>query len=142
MQKGFTLVELLLVIALILIVAVPSLMFGGNFMGSMYTDDAAQNFKSALIEARGNAMSGKENSPWGVKLEQGEFLVFAGDSYASRDSQFDTGYAINRNVNIANFDEVVFSSPSGLPDQAFSDVCFEWGSKEEHVSFNSEGVIN
>ena len=125
MQKGFTLVELLLVIALILIVAVPSLMFGGNFMGSMYTDDAAQ-----------------ENSPWGVKLEQGEFLVFAGDSYASRDSQFDTGYAINRNVNIANFDEVVFSSPSGLPDQAFSDVCFEWGSKEEHVSFNSEGVIN
>jgi prepilin-type N-terminal cleavage/methylation domain-containing protein len=140
-KKGFTLIELLLVIALVLILGISTSAFFGRFYYQMSVRDASEAIVGAIREAQSLAMSGKNNSSWGVKHEPSKITVFKGDSFSGRDQSADQIFPKSSGIEISGFDEIIFSPPSGFPTQTFSHVTVSRRNIEESFSINSEGAI-
>ena len=139
-RRGFTLLELLLVIALLLAIGVPAAVFSTRFIYQMAVRDAAEGLTGMIREAQALAISGKQHSSWGVKYGSDKLTLFSGDSYSSRNQSLDQILAINPNVNMSGFSEIVFAYPQGFPDQEFS-ITVSHGNISESFSVNREGTV-
>jgi prepilin-type N-terminal cleavage/methylation domain-containing protein len=141
MGAGFTLIELLLVISLVLILGTFTSAFFTRFIYQMAVRDTSEALVGIMHEAQEMAMSGKENSSWGVRYESGRVILFCGNSYLSRDPSFDQVLETNSHINVANFEETVFEAPSGRPSVSSSRITVSWDNVEEIFTLNSEGAI-
>lgn len=115
-QKGFTLVELLLVVALVFIVSLFTFPIGLSFLYAQTLDETTYGLTGTLRAAQSHARHGKADSAFGVKILSNSYVLFAGDSYALRDQTFDTTYSLPASVAVEGFDEVVFEQSTGYPD--------------------------
>ncbi len=140
-KKAFTLIELLLVIAIILLVSVPTATFSTRFIHQMSVQDASEALIGMLREAQILSMLGKEDSAWGVKKQEEKLILFRGSDFSNRDYSFDQAMIINNNVNVIGFDEISFSRYEGLPANVLPSVSVAWGSINEDFSLNAEGII-
>lgn len=84
-EKGFTLVELILVIAIIAILAGATVPVLGNFTQRTQIDSTAREVVSALRFAQQKSMANENDSEFGVYFDDAnnEFIVFRGSSYGS-----------------------------------------------------------
>jgi prepilin-type N-terminal cleavage/methylation domain-containing protein len=139
--KGFSLIELILVLALISIIGVFSSVFYTRYMFQMAVHDKTEDLKGILREAQSYAMAGKENSNWGVKKETSEFIIFCGDSFENRKQNLDILFKENKNVAVSGFEEVIFEKISGSPKSTLSQVNLSRGNIQEQFSLNLEGAI-
>jgi len=140
-NKGFTFIELLLVMALILAVSIPAAEFYTRFIYQIAVRDASEGLIGMFHEAQTLAMSGKENSSWGVKYNAPDFILFQGNSFSERNPDFDEIFSINQNVEISGFSETVFQVISGRPTETLSQVLISHGNIQESLSLNSEGAV-
>jgi prepilin-type N-terminal cleavage/methylation domain-containing protein len=140
-KKGFTLIELLLVMALVLIIGVFSATFYTRFIAQMAVRDAREGLSGMFHEAQALSMSGRENSTWGVKYQEGKLTLFSGGSYANRNQTLDKNLEINSHIIISGFEETVFNFPAGKPNESFPAIIISWGNNEETLKLNSEGVV-
>lgn len=139
MKNGFTLIELILVIALVAII--------GSFSAPVYTSFISKNnlenktfeIKGVLTKAQNNTISGKQNSNWGVYFLPNQFLLFAGDSYASRNSALDEVHSLPSSVSVSGISEIVFQRPRGQPS-ATGIITITSQGDGNTISVNSEGV--
>ena len=143
MQKnGFTLLEVMLVIALVLVVGFLVAAFSTNFIAESAVRQAPEQFRSIFNKAQAYACSGRNHNSWGVHYEGATLTLFEGDSYAGRDRAFDESIPISDYVDVVGFDEVIFRRPDGHPNQVFSDIRFlSGGAQPWAISLNSEGVV-
>jgi prepilin-type N-terminal cleavage/methylation domain-containing protein len=142
MEKGFTLIEVMLVVGLTLAVGFLATSFSGRFMAQSAVSDASGQFRSALSKAHAYSISGKLDSSWGVHYANSTIILFAGDSFGGRDIAHDEITQINTHINVSGFEEVTFVRPDGRPVQPVSDLKLSWDNlQEESLSINSEGVI-
>lgn len=139
-NKGFTFIELLIIIAIAMIASVSVSTFAVSFIHESVVRDAQEGLVGTLREAQSLAMSGKENSSWGVKYNSDSFILFCGNSFSGRDPVFDRPMAINSNVEVSGFDEAIFDSPSGRPEEALPEITISRGSAQKVFSLNSEGA--
>lgn len=115
---GFTLVEILVVIAIIgLLVSISTVGFS--------TFRAHENLKigqSGVLEgvrrAQSSARDGKGDSAWGVGLTSNSITVFKGTSYAGRDTAFDQPLSMPSGVVLSGLTELVFAKLSGTTANA------------------------
>ena len=88
MQKGFTLLEILLCVAMIGIIGgITAPLYNGLLIKNdldIAVTTTAHSFRRAQILSQG--MNGDSN--WGVKVVSGNIIIFKGTSYAARDTQF------------------------------------------------------
>ncbi len=70
-MRGFTLLELLVVIAVMTILGTATLGYYHNFGKNAEIEIVASMLKSDLRRARGRAMAGDENSKWGIHSVNG-----------------------------------------------------------------------
>lgn len=138
---GFTLIELLLVVAIVAILGVSGSAIGQRFLVSNYLENKTNELVSVLRTAQLNAISGKEDSQWGVNVTGGQIILFKGSSYAGRDTDFDTSFKIPGSVGVTN-DEVVFSQVSGEPDAVATYSLSASGASGRTVTVNELGVVN
>ncbi|MFA6410427.1 MAG: prepilin-type N-terminal cleavage/methylation domain-containing protein [Candidatus Buchananbacteria bacterium] len=116
-MKGFTLIELLLVIGMMAIVAGMSVPFFQTFQVSsdLYTN--TNTIVKTLDRARQQAISGQNNSDWGVYFANDvkKVILFKGSNYASRQVDYDQEIVYSKPFNLtADFgSEVSFSVYSG-----------------------------
>lgn len=140
-RRGFTLIELLLVVAIVAILGVSGSAIGQRFLVSNYLENKTQELSAALQTAQLNAMSGKEDSQWGVSVVGSETVLFKGSSYAARDTAFDTSYKIPSSISVTQ-DEVVFSQVSGEPDATATYALVANDGSSQTVTVNEVGVVN
>ena len=140
-KRAFTLIELLLVIAIILLVSVPTAAFSTSFIHQISVRDSSEALIGMLREAQILSMLGKEDSVWGVKKQEENLILFRGNDFSSRDYSFDQTVKINNNVNVVGFDEVSFSRYEGLPAMVLPSVSIVWGNMSESFSLNAEGIV-
>lgn len=141
MQKGFTLVELIVVVGLVVILISVSL-FSYN---SFFTTDVLRSAKFEVMEnlrlAETEAREGKNNSAFGIYFEPSRYTLYQGNSYSARSAGQDIVFDLSNGIRISNLSEINFAEKTGLPSAAGSLILTGRGNKTETIFINQSGLI-
>ena len=144
MEKGFTLIEVLLIIAIIIALALLTLPIGINFYKTQQLDTVTNGIIQALRRAQLKAMS-QTNDNFGIYLgsgQTGQYSLFKGDSYEDRTDE--EVFDIINSISFSGVSEVVFSKLQGLPTLTGSgdDIILTADSETRIININEIGRIN
>ena len=140
-KKGFTLIEIIVVIAILVVV----ISFGMIVDFSSFSSSTFQNEESKIIallqKARSRSMSNMFNTTHGVCYIPPDYVIFRGNTCVA-------GESIPANTNIASnsstsFPAVIFSQLTGNTTSA-TDIIIHLtdGIKGADITINNEGTIN
>lgn len=138
MRQGFTLIELVLVVGLIMIVATATMSIGSSWYNLNNFDNAFNMTLSSLRKAQAYAIDNKNNSVWGVCLTGRTIRLFSG-SCASPTIKND--YQLPDNAVISGLSTVTFSSRRGEPSASQS-IILTVADKTKTISINLLGGID
>ncbi len=115
--KGFTLLELMIVIGLMVIFAVLTLPYGMNFYRSRAVEEESRTISNVLARAQSHAITGKEDSNWGVRFfhDNSEYVFFKGERYDERDVVYDQIFRASSGILTEGVVEIVFEKNTGDP---------------------------
>ncbi len=116
-SKGLTLIELLLVVALIATIAVMAAPFAGQLYQRVNLATTNSVVISALHKAQANSMEGKGDAGWGICLTGGKVRVYLG-TCASPTQKED--WSVVSTVTISGLNDTTFSRLRGEPSAALS----------------------
>jgi prepilin-type N-terminal cleavage/methylation domain-containing protein len=140
-QRGFTFIELLLVITLLLILGTMGTAFTARFLTQNAVDNTTDQFTNSLRKAQLNAMMGKQNSNWGVNYTSNTITLYRGNSYATRTIGFDERYTVNAGVTVTGISDINFTRVTGLPGSTPT-ITISGSGSNNSITINSQGVIN
>ena len=151
-SRGFTLVETMVVIGIMLVLALLVLPIIGNLQSEVGFDNNAQEVISVLRLARSKTLSSEGAAQWGVYFATSSlphrYILFKGENYASRDPSFDKAYTLPKKVRFGDLDfqggkEIVFNRLSGAADLPGSLSVFLVGdaSKKSDIYVEKSGRI-
>ena len=121
-NKGFTALELVVSVAIIMVVSAGALI---SFINSRNLRDLAtsgQNILSLLRQAQARSLAGENNSPWGVHFDQTQAVLYQGPVYAG--SATTETHRLPARIEIININlaggggEVLFKKLDGTTDQS------------------------
>lgn len=141
-RKGFTLVELIIVVSILATVFGTVLPFFGSFQETTLLTTEMQNLVQHARRAQSNAVSGKRNSDWGVQFTSTGTIVFAGSTFASRNTDLDQSHTFDLNVATSGSGEVVFVRQSGHARDASSTTLYHIASGTGTIVINDVGQIH
>lgn len=150
-NQGFTLIELILVTAIVLGLGVFAFSFYARFLTQNGVSNAADQLVQSLRKAQSYAMmSRKSNSSgWGVKyLAPTPIITFyQGNTYATRNQGLDEKYTVGPSINISPNFEINYSRMSGLPvptppPASPVTITISGRGTSEAISVNSQGVVS
>jgi prepilin-type N-terminal cleavage/methylation domain-containing protein len=139
-NRGFTLLEMLLTIALAAIVAGFTFSTGFDFLRTQNLDESANNMIETLRRAQIQALTQKNDSSFGVRILSDSYILFEGDSYAARNLTEDESFTFAANITPSGLDEVVFAKLTGIPS-ATGLVTLTLDSASVDLDINSHGKI-
>jgi prepilin-type N-terminal cleavage/methylation domain-containing protein len=145
LKNGFTLIELIIVVALIIMFSALTLPVGFNFYQKSTLKDQAKTLENSLRMAQAMAMSGRGESNAGVIIEEGQYTVFEGDSYEDRPANITIPFPIA--LSATGPTEVVFEKITGLPiipaitEEELITITLKFGANSQEININSQGKI-
>ena len=142
MPRGFTLIEVLLSVAIISMMVGLSLPLFQSFQNRNEVDLAGQNLASALRRAQVYARGGNGDSQWGVEIQSSSITLFKGATFATRDTAYDETHAIPPTISVSGDGEVIFAKLTGLPDAAGSTTFTSVSTDTRTVSINAKGMVS
>jgi len=139
-MKGFSLVEILIVIAILAFLLVLLAPSGIQFYRTQQLDTVTEEIVQALRKAQLNSMSVKSDSAFGVYFSSGQYVLFRGNSYLSRDQE--EVFEILNDISFSgDISEVVFSKLNGDPNN-IGNLILTLDNKTKTININSLGRIN
>ena len=120
-KKGFSLFEILLSVAIIVVILFVVINLFSNYNKKQVLDNTTEKVLSLLKEARSLTISSKNDSSYGVHFEQDTIVLFKGTAYVSGDSnnkinQIDKKAIISEiNLNGKN-NNIIFQRLTGKTD--------------------------
>ncbi len=121
MRRGFTLMEILVVIAILVVLVAMSVPIYTQYLLRSDLANAVQLTSQGLARARLLAQSGQNADNWGYTSSG---VLFRGVSYGNRNPAFDEYYHIPDTVERTGIEMVVFERLTGAPsitgDMVFS----------------------
>ena len=133
---GFSLIELLLVIAIFMILAGSSAGFYSRFINQNSVVNISDQITEEMHKAQIYAMMGKNNSSWGVKLVGNKLTLFS-----SATSAFDEDFTLASAITVSGLTAITFAKGTGLPD-VISTITISGGGNLKTLIVNAQGVIN
>lgn len=114
-SSAFTMMELLIVVVLITLFLGITVPFGMDFYRKQVLEENVAEMTNTLKIAQSNAQTGKENSSWGVRFFEEEYVLFMGNSYdeVGRDTSRDKVFSLSPGVNASGMKEVIFRLGTG-----------------------------
>lgn len=116
-MKGVTFIELLIIIAIVMIIAAGASPFYVNLISRNNLNSTRNGFVSSLRKAQTYAISGKDNTTWGVCVTGGNVRLFGG-ACATPSRKEEIG--IPGGVVVGGFSTVTFTDLRGEPSSAFT----------------------
>ena len=140
-SRGFTLVELLVVMALVATMAGLGLFLSAD----MYRDISFRSDINSIIasaqKARSQSINNIDEKPHGIRLDTSDYTIFEGSSYATRDTSKDQTLPANPSFTFSGPTEIVFTQLSGESNATGNLVIYN-GFKTATISLNYEGQID
>lgn len=143
-QKAFTIVEILLVVGLFAFLAAVSLPVYSGFIDRSNLSSSVNITQAAIIRARKYAQTQRNNSNWGVYYQTGQIIVFAGNSYETRDATLDevTNIPDTIGLTVDSDREVVFEQITGTPISNGARIEFESPLQNRNtISIDADGEV-
>lgn len=138
---GFTIIELLLVVAIISILGTFSVAFYSRFVQQIGVQTAADQIVGQYRRAQFLTVMGREDNDWGIHLSGTTLTLYSGPSFAARTPAFDETIQLNSAIGISGLSEVNFSAPNGLPS-ATPSITISGAGSTVSLSGNTQGVIS
>ncbi len=115
-SSGFTLIELILVVGLIVVFAAISLPITLSFYNNQVLEETANSFRNNLSKVRTWSMTGKGEGFWGIRFEQNRYILFEGENYESRNKVADLPIPLPYGITFESYNrEIVFERDTGKP---------------------------
>ncbi len=147
-QHGFTLVELVITLALFGILVLIGIGLSSNTLGRNQTGNVTQDSVTTLRRAQWQSMNGHEDTEWGVHFETDLFVLFKGPTYSALDPD-NVVTDLPNDIDIISIslngggDEVIFNSDFGATDEYGSFIVDHTSSdKQQTVTVNEAGMID
>lgn len=140
--KGFTLIEILITLAIILSLAGTGFIFGLQQYRFYVLQYETDNIISMLRSARSRAMNNINDSNHGVYLNGNDYIVFQGNSYDSRNTAYDETLQKSPIINITGQTEIVFKKLRGDILIGSGEATISNGTKTQIITLNDEGRIS
>jgi prepilin-type N-terminal cleavage/methylation domain-containing protein len=138
---GLTLIEILIAIGILTIILSFGYLIGFDF----YKNYALQSEKDLLVsilrKARSQALNNVGAKPHGVYIDNSSYTIFYGNSYVSRDSQYDENIKKAPGINLSGLNEIVFA-PLTATSTASGTIVLNNGTGSFSIDVNYEGRIN
>ncbi|KKP97682.1 MAG: N-methylation motif domain protein [Parcubacteria group bacterium GW2011_GWD2_38_12] len=151
-EYGFTLLEVILVLAILAIISTISFSYLGGFKTSSELDETAGQIVGKLREAQGKAMTGEDNKKWGVHFDNTGAEPFydffsTTNSYASGSTIVETIYLTHLAQGITftaptsgQSIDVIFSKITGVPSSA-QNIVINLQNSTKTISIETSGRI-
>ncbi|MFH0804661.1 MAG: hypothetical protein V1916_00510 [Patescibacteria group bacterium] len=140
--RGFTLLEALLVIALLGALVGLAIPFYQSFQVTSQVDGATEDLVAALRSAQARAMASESFQPFGVHLESRRFVLFRGATYVPGDPANEvTTVAPTVTLQPGGATDVVFGVTRGATGAA-STVAVRSSNKLRNITINELGVVS
>ncbi|MEI6191018.1 MAG: prepilin-type N-terminal cleavage/methylation domain-containing protein [bacterium] len=142
-KRGFSLLELLLVIAIAAGIFAFSAPFGMNFYRTQLLGDVQSNLIDALQRARHNAVLQKNDSNFGVHIESGSYTLFQTPdlTYDNRASTTDEVFPVINSITFSGPTDIIFSKLTGAPS-ATGTIAITYNGIVKGVTVDSSGGIS
>lgn len=142
-RSGFTLIEVILTVALGVAVLSIKPLFSGNFFFSREVFVVQEELQGSFIKAQMYSIAGKDNDIWGVAFRPNErkIVLFRGNTFATRDQSRDEVYEVGPQVTLSGFNEVVFARVTGKPSSEPT-IVLSGSGQQDTFSLNSEGIFS
>jgi prepilin-type N-terminal cleavage/methylation domain-containing protein len=139
--RGFTLIEVLLVIALLTIAAGATLIIGTDSIGRSTARSERDLVVTLLQTARAEAMANTDEVPHGLHVGSDAYFLFKGASYVSSDPT-NRSYVKEDAVLVSGPTDIVFEQLSGSVTTGGGTLLFTDSGQTASTSVNAEGRID
>ncbi|HSW87942.1 MAG TPA: hypothetical protein VLG12_02145 [Candidatus Saccharimonadales bacterium] len=140
-MKGFTLLELIIVIGITMVIGVTAVPFYSRFFTQNAVANTVDQLAAELRKAQMYSMTSKKTGQWGVAFNNSTITMFNGASYAARNTTFDEKFSVDSPVTISGFTEVTFTHGTGTPS-AVQSITVLGNNNSRIISVNALGVVN
>jgi prepilin-type N-terminal cleavage/methylation domain-containing protein len=139
-QRGFTLIEVLLSIALIGLIAGIGAVVYQQLQNRNALDVAAVTVATQYRRAQALSRASDADTTWGVRVDAGTVTLYQGASYASRVVAFDEVSSTSSAIIPSGFQEVVFTKFTGLP-QTTGTLSLTGPNDTRTLTLNAQGTV-
>ncbi|MEW5908096.1 MAG: hypothetical protein AB1643_02870 [Patescibacteria group bacterium] len=140
MHNGFTLVELLIILTLIIVIFSLTIPLGINFYKNQTLDEVATDILSNLRKAHNKAVFQKNDSAFGIKFFPDSYILFQGNNFSSRIQDEDENFSLPYSINVNGISEIVFSKLSGTTTAGA--LIISSGSNSKTININEQGKVD
>lgn len=141
-MKGFTLLEVMLSIAIIAILTGLSVLVYQGLQQRNELDVAVNNITGSLRRAQILSQAVDGDTTWGVKVQSGNIISFKGASFALRDTTYDESFDLPSNISIEGVSEIVYNKFTGLPQTAGNLTLTSEVSETKTIILNAKGMVD
>lgn len=140
-EKGFTLIELIVVIAIFIIFIAVSESAFFNFQSHSNLEIATVNLVESLRHAKANAQQVQGDSKWGVEIFGSQITVFSSSSdYNHRNLALDQASTLTSGVSSGGLSEIVFEKVTGTTLNSGT-ITLSGNNGSKVITINAKGTI-
>ncbi|MFH1207737.1 MAG: prepilin-type N-terminal cleavage/methylation domain-containing protein [Patescibacteria group bacterium] len=140
---GFSLIELMMVIGILVLLAGLSIPFYQSFQVGSQMDNTTREVASTLRRVQGLAMGSRQWSQWGVHLEAHRYIVFAGAAYNAGDPANEIFTAPTTiTISTTAGADIIFSRVKGETSNVGTITLQSTNNESSAIIINSRGIIN
>jgi prepilin-type N-terminal cleavage/methylation domain-containing protein len=140
-ESGFTLIEILIAMAILALILGLGYFAGFDFYKNYALDSEKDLLMSILRKARSQAINNVGAAAHGVSVNGSWYTIFYGNSYASRNAQYDENIRKAPGITLSGLNEVVFA-PLTATSTASGTITLNNGKKSFFIDINYEGRIS
>jgi prepilin-type N-terminal cleavage/methylation domain-containing protein len=139
--NGFSLIELLVVISLAGIIFSITVPLGVDYIAKNNISVAKTTIVSAIRTAQQHSINMVDDTRWGIYTNTDHLIMYAGDSYGSRDTDLDLRHDIPTGIEMTSGLDINFASMTGIPSTNANIVLSSLQAPSRTVQLDNDGVI-